>query len=78
MLMNAVAKIEYMTVAGTELFQNHGNFLANFFRLCIENRRVHIALQGDLVTNTFAGISYIYGPVETDTISATIGNLLQP
>ena len=75
---NAVAEVEHMTGALAVAGENPFHFIADRLRVGIQHGGVHIALQRDFGADPGTGHADIHGPVQTDTISATLGNAFQP
>ncbi len=75
---NAVAEVEDVTAAFAVAGQNARHFVADGGRLSVEHGGVHVALQGNLRTHTTARFADIAGPVQTQCISASFSQRLQP
>lgn len=75
---DAVAEIEHMATALAVTGEDASDFSADGFRLGVEHGRVHVALQGDLVADTLAGVANVAGPVQTQGVGACIGDAFQP
>src|SRR5690606_15606442 len=62
---DAMAEVEHVAAAGAIGRKDARHLGANRRRLGIEHRRVHVALQGNLGTDTGAGATDVAGPVQT-------------
>ena len=76
--VDTVTEIEHMAVATTIALQHLAHLVANLVGWAVQHARIHVALQRDPVANTRPRIGQIGGPVDTQRITATIGNRFQP
>src|SRR5512139_3377355 len=78
MLVNAVAEIEDMAAALAVAGEDRRHFGADAFRRGVEDGRVHVALQSDLMADALARLAKVGGPVETEGIGTALRHRLQP
>src|SRR5690554_3951842 len=75
---DAVAEVEYMTATLAITGKNTLYLCTDGLGVGIQYRGVHVALQSNLGTHSGTGHTNIHGPVQANTIGATISDAFQP
>ena len=68
--VNAVTEVEDVAVALAEAGEHGLHFLADALRVGVEDARVHVALQGNLVAGELACVGEVDGPVHAECVTA--------
>src|SRR5690606_13959770 len=77
-LVDAVAEVEDVTAALAVGGQDARHFLADAGGRRVEHGRIHVALQGNTLTDALTRAGNVDGPVEADTVRATAGDGFEP
>ena len=73
-----MTEIEDMAITLTEASEDRSNFFADPGWRCLQDCRVHISLQRNLVTDTRSGYADINGPIQPYRIAAAASDAFEP
>ena len=76
--VDTMTQVEYVAIAFAVTGQYCANFCADTFRVGVEDTRVHVTLQGDVVPGEFTCIIKVDGPIDAEAIGSGGGHFIQP